>query len=386
MSLSRRILTERMGSIPASMQMSQEMKQKLIDSFGNIFKSIWSSTKLLGRNLLFNAQVVIGAMDGDQEKVNKAFKDFAAARNQFAKESDQNLKYYREAFYETTTDDDGNATQQMRLGPKLLIGIGSPLLLPAMAYQPGRGFDGKTDNPVGPSGPKKTNVKPTNVASDRLERALKFFEFGKSSGLNEQAAPTAQVIPAEAQREKAKLQQIAQSFVDGEKARGQQLLDMILGRIAFFKKVVDAKSVDDFEAAASSAQAQGVRMSTQGIVDAKTKIEQEAKKLMAEKPEEFKTMIANARSQFPDIDQKDDLKSLSELSFRMSKSDIQQKLSSSFENLINSAKNTMYLPLDEKTKVELSKFPTGQQYLAFLTSFEQQLETGEKQLQAAARV
>ena len=76
MSNSRRILTERMGSIPASMQVSREMQQKLIDSFGNIFKSIWSSAKLLGRNLLFNAQVVIGAMDGDQKKIDKAFKDF----------------------------------------------------------------------------------------------------------------------------------------------------------------------------------------------------------------------------------------------------------------------------------------------------------------------
>jgi hypothetical protein len=386
MSLSRRILTERMGSIPASMQMSQEMQKKLVDSFGNIFKSIWSSAKLLGRNLLFNAQVVIGAMDGDQEKVNKAFKDFAAARKQFAKESDENLKYYREAFYETTTDAEGNSIKQMRLGPKLLVGIGSPLLLPAMAYQPGRGFDGKVDDPIRVGDPKNTNVKPTSVASDRLERALKFFEFGKKSGLNEQKAPGGQVVPVEAQQEKAKLQQIAQSFVNGEKARGQQLLDMILGRIAFFKKVVDAKSVEEFEAAASSAQAQGVKMSTRGIIDAKTKIEQEAKKLMTEKPEEFKTMIANARSQFPDIDQKDDLKALSELSFRMSKSDIQQQLSSSFENLINSAKKTMYLPLDEQMKVELSKFPTGQQYLAFLTSFEQQLETGEKQLQAAAGV
>jgi len=190
----------------------------------------------------------------------------------------------------------------------------------------------------------------------------------------------------EIQQEKLKLQKIAQSFVEGEKARGQQLLDMILGRIAFFKKIVDAKSVEEFEAAATGAQAQGIKMSTNEIVTAKSKIEQEAKKMMSEKPEDFAAFIAKARSQFPDIDKRDDLKAVTELSFRLSKSSIQQELSNSFEEMIQSAKQTMFLPLSEEMKSQLSTFPVGQQYLSYLTSFEQQLETGERQLQVPSNV
>lgn len=383
---SRRILLERMGSIPASMQLSREMQQKLIDSFGNIFKSIWSSAKLLGKNLLFNAKVVVAAMDGDQQKVDAAFKEFAAARADFAKESDKNLKYYREAFYDTVTDDNGNTTQKMKLGPALLVGIGNPLLLPAMAYQPGRGFDGKVDPAsISPTSNKK-DIKATTVASDRLDRALKFFEFGGKRSLDEQALNNTTHVSPQAQQEKNKLQQIAQSFVEGEMSRGRQLLDMILGRLSFFKKVVEAKSAEEFETAALAAQAQGIKMSTTGIVQAKSNIEKEAKKMMSEKPEEFSAMIAKARAQFPDIDQRDDIKALSELSFRMSKSEIQQQLSASFQELIDSAKKTMFLPLDETMKSELQKFPLGQKYLEYLTNFEQQLESGEKQLQTAARV
>jgi len=365
------------------------MREKLVSSFGNIFKSIWSSTKLLGNNLMFNARMAVAAMDGDREKMKDAFKKFADAREEFAKESDENLRYFRDAFYEKSQTKDGRTIQKMKIGPALLVGIGNPMLLPVMAYQPGRGFDGEIDNLIDVPTSKKTNVKTTSVASDRLERALSFFEFGRESNISEQKAP---VVPAtqamnpEIQQEKLKLQKIAQSFVEGEKARGQQLLDMILGRIAFFKKIVDAKSVEEFEAAATGAQAQGIKMSTNEIVTAKSKIEQEAKKMMSEKPEDFAAFIAKARSQFPDIDKRDDLKAVTELSFRLSKSSIQQELSNSFEEMIQSAKQTMFLPLSEEMKSQLSTFPVGQQYLSYLTSFEQQLETGERQLQVPSNV
>jgi hypothetical protein len=374
-----------MGSIPASMQLSKDQQDRLFDSFGNIFKSIWSSAKLLGNNLMFNARMAVAAMDGDREKMNQAFKQFAKDRNQFAKESDKNLKYYRQAFYETTTDDDGNTTQKMKLGPALLIGIGNPLLLPVMAYQPGRGFDGKIDAPLDVDSKKKSDVKTTSVASDRLKRALDFFEFGKGSNLDEQRAPAVQAPPA-VQQEKVKLQQIAQSYLEGERARGDQLLNMILGRVAFFKKIVESKSAEEFEAAISSAQALGIKMSNKDILSAKSKIEQESKKMMEEKPAEFAAFIQKARAQFPDIDKKDDMKAVSELSFRMMKSNVQQELSKSFEAMIQSAKQAMFLPLDEDVKTQLSTFPLGQQYLSYLTSFEQQLETGEKQIQAPANV
>jgi len=143
---SRRILAERIGSVPASMRASPEMREKLVSSFGNIFKSIWSSTKLLGNNLMFNARMAVAAMDGDREKMKDAFKKFADAREEFAKESDENLRYFRDAFYEKSQTKDGRTIQKMKIGPALLVGIGNPMLLPVMAYQPGRGFDGEIDN------------------------------------------------------------------------------------------------------------------------------------------------------------------------------------------------------------------------------------------------
>ena len=49
---------------------------------------------------------------------------------------------------------------------------------------------------------------------------------------------------------------------------------------------------------------------------------------------------------------------------------------------IEDIKKTMNLPLDPQTCAEMQKTQIGQEYLNFLTSFEAQLEKGERELQA----
>jgi len=49
--------------------------------------------------------------------------------------------------------------------------------------------------------------------------------------------------------------------------------------------------------------------------------------------------------------------------------------------LIEDIKKTMNLPLDPQTSAEMQKTQIGQEYLNFLTSFEAQLEKGERELQ-----
>ena len=391
----RRLISERMGTVPSSMKLSQEESNRLWDSFGNIFKSIGSSAKLLYQNLLFNAKVVIASMDGDRRNVNKAFEDYAAARKQFAEEADENLKYYREAMYTKSTDSQGRPVTSIKTGPALFLAMTNPIALAGAAWKPGRGFDDTADagdaglrpdgSPEPVPGPAKgaTSV----AASDRLARAMGFFGYGNSSAMSEaarapKAAKPADSNPARQQEELSKLQTLASDYVSSEKERGDKLLNMFLGRIQFFKKFVEASTFEELNSAASFAQSQGIKFNVDGIERERQKISKQIDEMSVKNPEDFKSFIGNMRAQYSDLDKKDDKKAILQLAFRTSKSQVQDALMKEYSLLIEDIKKTMNLPLDPQTSTEMQKTQIGQEYLNFLTSFEAQLEKGERELQA----
>lgn len=372
------------------MQMSREESRKFWDSFGSIFKAIGSSAKLLYQNLLFNAKVVIASMDGDRRNVNKAFEDYAAARQKFAEEADENLKYYRETMYEKSTDSQGRSVSKIKTGPALFLAMTNPIALAGAAWKPGKGFDDTSD--AGDAGLRPDAAPPVAVpskpgtkvaASDRLERAIRFFGYGAPSTVSEAATVkgTAAKDSQSRQQELVKLQNLATNYVSSEKERGQKLLDMFLGRIQFFKKFVEASTFEELNAAASYAQSQGIKFDVGGIDRERQKISNQIDQMKAEKPEDFTSFIESARLQYPDIDKKDDKNAVMQLTFRTSKSQIQDALLKEYSSLIEDLKKAMNIPLDPQTATEMQKTQIGQEYLKFLNDFEIQLEKGQRELQ-----
>ena len=373
------------------MQLSREESRAFWDSFGNIFKAIGSSAKLLYQNLLFNAKVVIASMDGDRRNVNKAFEDYAAARKEFAEEADENLKYYRETMYEKTTDSQGRSVSKIKTGPALFLAISNPVALAGAAWKPGKGFDDTSDaGDVGmrpdAAPPVVAPTKPGEkvAASDRLERAIRFFEYGGFSTMSE-AATVKGATPKDSQsqqQEIAKLQKLATNYVNSERERGQKLLDMFLGRIQFFKKFVEASTFEELNSAASYAQSQGIKFNVNGVERERQKISKQIDEMKTEKPTEFASFIESARLQYPDIDKKDDKSAIMQLTFRTSKSQIQDALTKEYSALTEDLKKVMNIPLDPQTAAEMQKTQIGQEYLKFLNDFETQLEKGQRELQA----
>jgi len=391
----RRLLQERMGSIPASMRMSDQQWDALWGSFTNIFKAGWSSIKLVGQNVLFNARMAIAAMDGDRAKMQKAFDEYATARKQFAKEADRNLKYYREAFYDKVEDEHGHPTgeYELKTGAALLIGIANPLLLPAAAWQPGRGWrdaDKKAEADKRAAVDKKAAADKAaatvtaGAASDRLTRAIDFFGFGRQ--LSEAANPPAAALPPGAVKERERLLQIADSFVGDEELRGAKILDGLSKRVLFFKRIVESDTIEKFQEALAGAQSLGIKPVTAGLSSSRDKIEKDAKDQREKDPEAFKKFIDGARNTYPDLDPKDDIKAFLELSFRSSKSQIQEQLMQSYTALLDSAMKAMNLPLAHDTETELRKTPVGNRYLKFLQGFQRQLETGKREIESTKKV
>ena len=184
------------------------------------------------------------------------------------------------------------------------------------------------------------------------------------------------------QQEIAKLQKLATNYVNSERERGQKLLDMFLGRIQFFKKFVEASTFEELNSAASYAQSQGIKFNVNGVERERQKISKQIDEMKAEKPTEFASFIESARLQYPDIDKKDDKSAIMQLTFRTSKSQIQDALTKEYSALTEDLKKVMNIPLDPQTAAEMQKTQIGQEYLKFLNDFETQLEKGQRELQA----
>jgi len=399
-------------SIPSYMQITPDEMETIYGSFFNIFKTMWSSIKLLSSTLALNLKVITYSAFRDKKRINAAFTTFAAARAKYDTEMVDNLKYFRKSYSDSRLDTLGG------FGPKVLAFAANPLLF--FANQKA-GAAAKVDIPDNDDKKQKSkeeeeeeDVAPTQKMSNRLRNAMIVFGFSvkegrllefvqnpaivvKNDSLNKakeiQAAQNKeniklQLIAKEEQskqdKERIKLQLIAKDMLTTETARANELLAMLDGRPAVIKKIVDAKNFDEMIVAAEAGQRIQMDFSPQAFRSSYDDIVSTLKKESEDNSEKFKKTVQDIRKKYPEITEKDDIKAMTAYVFGVSKASIQIKATKEYNSLAASAKSAMFIPVDEETKKQLLTSDEGKKYLAMLDEFEKNLESGQKEMSAIA--
>jgi hypothetical protein len=358
------LLTERMGSVPSYMMITAEDLSGLLKSFWNIIKSVWSSVKLLDSTLMLNLRVITASWKGDKGAIAEAYSIFEKSRKKYDEETYENLEYFRKAYSDPTLDNLGG------FGPKVLAFAANPLLF--VAAETSNRINQGSDTHAPRS--EKETVKRTT--SSRLDAALKFFGY-KASALNEDAQPVTRPEPSQSDVQNAKkLQDAAGEFVKQEAQHAQEILKTVGGRPAAIKRIVESKNFDELIASLAAARSSGMKVSDAGVKKAKDNMEQGLLKQQKEKPEEFQQAVEKMRKQAPEIKETDDLKAMIQFTFGITKSQIQQQLIGSYNDVFKTSLEAMKLPLDAETEQKLQKTEIGKSYLEVLRNFENQLETG----------
>ena len=119
-----------------------------------------------------------------------------------------------------------------------------------------------------------------------------------------------------------------------------------------------------------------MKVSDAGIKKAQSDMEQGLLKQQKEKPDEFQQAVEKMRKQAPEIKETDDLKAMMQFTFGTTKSQIQQQLIGSYNDVVKTSQEAMKLPLDVETEQNLQKTEIGKSYLEILRNFKNQLETG----------
>jgi len=383
------------SSYPSYMVFSISEMEEIFESFANIFKSVWSSIKLLSNTLLLNLKLITYNVTLDKKKIAAAKEDFATSRATYDAETKKNLKYFRKYY------SDSNVETLWGTGPGILAFIANPFLFIATnsvdnSYFPSeseqeearlaaiaKAEDDEKKRQNRPFDP--TSTKP--VFSEKLKYAMQVFGFRLN--LSEQTAidnnnlleqAQANQHPEAAIKEAARLKEIARRYVDTETIHAKNLSLQISGRAAVIKKIVDASNFDEMIAAAAEGEKIKMGLSSSAFKASAKNINESLEKQLKEDPKAFKQSIADMRQRTPEITEKDDVKAMSQFLFGVSKSRIQKQATSSYEGLVLSAKNAMQLPLDAKVVKQLEKDNLGKQYLTMLENFEKSLETGQKEM------
>ena len=395
-------------SIPSYMQITQEEMETIYGSFFNIFKTMWSSIKLLSSTLALNLKVITYSAFRDKKRINAAFATFAVARAKYDNEMVKNLEYFRKSYSDSRLDTLGG------FGPKLLAFAANPLLFFANEKAGKAATVSIPDEDDNKRKPKETDeeekVVPTQKMSNRLRNAMIVFGFSvkegkllefvqnpaivvKNNSLNKakeiQAAQDKeriklQLMAKEKQskqdKERIKLQLMAKDMLTTETARANELLAMLDGRPAVIKKIVDAKNFDEMIIAAEAGQRIKMDFSPQAFRSSYDDIVSTLKKESEDNSEKFKKTVQDIRKKYPDITEKDDIKAMTAYMFGVSKVSIQANATKEYNSLANSAKSAMFIPVDEETKKQLSTSDDGKKYLAMLDEFEKNLESGQKEM------
>jgi len=365
-------------SIPSYMQVSPNDMKEIYGSFLNIFKTFWSSVKLLSSTLALNLKVIIYSAFNDQKWINGAFAKFATARATYDSEMVDNLEYFRKNYSDSRLDTLGG------FGPKVLAFAANPLLF-FSNQKAGKAAKIKTkkeeEKPPEPAKNKdNTKENPTiQKMSDRLKTAMAFFGF---SSLSE--AVQTPVIQGEYNEKLEIMSQKAKSMLATETMHAQELLSKLSDRVFVIKKIVNAKDFDEMIEAAEAAEKIKMDFSPQSFRTAYQNISDSLEKEKKDKPEQLKKAMEDIRLKFPDITEKDDIKAMTNFVFGIAKANIQAKATQSYNDLINKAKSAMFIPVDEETKEQLLTSDEGKKYLAMLDEFEKNLESGQKEMSALA--
>lgn len=403
----RRLLNE-VSYYPDYMSFSLSEMEELLNSFVDIFKSIWSSIKLAWATIELNLKVVIGTWTKNKKMVADAFSDFQTSRQKYDKEMSDNLYYFKKYYLESRVDTLGG------FGPGVLALAANPALFlagrtagatvargegEAAAFDTDKGFRstffalspdsgrGDADSSGTGSGkapPKTGRTKTTKnrVITPRLRRALDFFMYDASLISEAVEVPQPQNKQVE---EMQKMQEIAASYVKTETENSKKILSKISNINAAMKELLDAKTFEELVQVMRRIDQSGIKMSTQGIQTASKNIRAEFQKQQKEDPEKFKQAVELMQQRSPGIKGPDLVESAMKFVFGVSKTKMQQQLIAQQEELQGTARRLMNLPIDTKTKAKLQTSEIGKQYLAMLDDFERKLEDGERETSAAKK-
>ena len=374
---------------PSYMLIGKEDMDDIFESFKNIFKTAWSSIKLLSSTLALNLKVIKYTFRKDKEKIDAAFYEFAVKRAIYDDEMTKNLEYFRKNYSDSRLDTLGG------YGPGMLAFAANPQLFFSTRQANKRfntGKDNNKDDPRKPDPRKPDPRKPesrTQKISDRVKAAMVFFGFSIKEGLSEaaqmpQAQPTESVLTPGQAEEQVKLANLAKEMLKTETEHAQSLLLTLAGRPAVIKQVVDAKNFDEMIVAAAAGEKIGMDLSSQAFRTAYSNIVATLNKEQKKDPKKFKKSIDDIRAKYPDIIEKDDIKAMTAFVFGTAKASIQADLIKSYNMIAEGAKAAMQLPIKDDIKAALNKTDTGLKYVSMLSEFERNIESGQQEMSALA--
>jgi len=371
---------------PSYMLIGKEDMDDIFESFKNIFKTAWSSIKLLSSTLTLNLKVIKYTFRKDKEKIDAAFYEFAVKRAIYDDEMTNNLKFFNQNY-----NDDKMLSGY---GPGMLAFAANPLLF-LSNRQANKRFNTSKNNNKDPRksdlekpDPEKPKAR-TQKISDRVKAAMVFFGFSIKESLSE-AAQMPQAQPAESvsalgqAEEQVKLENLAKEMLKTETEHAQSLLLTLAGRPAVMKRVVDAKNFDEMIVAAEAGEKIGMDLSSQAFRTAYNNIVATLNKEQKKDPKKFKKSIDDISAKYPDIIEKDDIKAMTAFMFGTAKASIQADLIKSYNMIAEGAKAAMQLPIKDDIEAALNKTDTGLKYLSMLSEFERNIESGQQEMSALA--
>ena len=371
----RKLLQE---GYPSYMVFSIDEMEDIFESFANIFKSVWSSIKLLSNTLLLNLKLITYNVTLDKQKIAQAKADFEASRDTYDAETEKNLKFFRKYYTESRTD------TLWGTGPGMLAFLANPFVFIATNNASKKDDSTRFDNS------RDDNTKKQSVISDKVKRAMIAFGFNVSYGISEQfqlaganlieQSQSDQKPNVAAVAEANKLQDVAKRYVATETEHAKILSSQIADRSAVIKMIVDASTFDEMIAAAAAGEKIKMGLSSSAFRASSKKINEDLERQSKEDPKTFKKAIADMRKKTPEITEKDDIKAMSQFLFGVSKSRIQKQVATSYKGFLDEAKSAMNLPIDPQVVKQLRKDNLGIQYLTMLESFERSLETGQQEM------
>lgn len=384
----KNLLTERMGSVPSYMQWSAQEVGEIFKSFVNIFKSVGSSIKLLKDTLVLNMRVVAASITQDRGKIAKAYEEFGKARDEYKKDTEKHLEYFKKAYSDPTLDN------VWGVGPRVLAFASNPLLF--LAFEKANRGAGKSELPGSAAGddededtqPEKPGKRAK--ASPQLDYALRFFGYDASAPLSEAVGtPAAAPAPAptapsqstkqptftpEQMKQAEELKKIAERSIPLEIENIKKVSDILKNKVSTIKMVVEAKDFDSLEKSLEALAASGVKTLSAGIKTARKKIEEDLSKQQKEDPKKFAADAERMRKTAPELAGEDDVQVMIKAAFGAAKSQIQNQLTASYQQIVNDSNKALQLPIDTKTREMLQGSQLGKQYLTAIDNFQRQVQ------------
>lgn len=361
----KKLLTE--SYYPSYMTMTQEEAGEIIESFINIFKSVWSSVKLLFNTLKLNINVVAASWAGNDTWLKNSYAEFESERANYAKEMQGNLKY----FYKAIGNGENRTLEQS--ATRLFLMAANPLAYASFA-----------SSPLAPQGGThgSDSSKKQNEMSDRLKRALVMFGIIQNESLNSrdilfEAAKAPQVIPP---AEVEKYQKIAKQYIEQEKKKMETVTNKMADDISTLKGLAEAKNFEDLKKAIKDAQKKGIKLVDNGIDNVENKLKLGIQNYEKTNQQDFKDKVAQIKKEHPDLAKMNDQDAMITYVFGVIKSQIQQNLIKLYNSTVKNSKSMIIPNLSPAETKALSETSVGQEYLRMLQEFSNNIDNGNKSI------